>query len=87
MQKFGFILAAAAMLAVGAAAGRAEPLGVAPAGLRAAMGAASPVVPAAACREKRWGWHGWGWYPCKEQANTCDKCKWRWGYKYCWKVC
>jgi len=87
MQKFGFILVAVAVLALGIAASRAEPLGVAPAPLRAAMEAASPVEPAAACREKRWGWHGWGWYPCKEQVNTCEKCKWRWGYKYCWKVC
>jgi hypothetical protein len=88
MQKFGFILIAVAILAFGALAGsRAEALGVAPAGIRAPIAASSPVAQAA-CREKRWGWHGWGWYPCKEQpVNTCEKCKWRWGYKYCWKVC
>jgi hypothetical protein len=88
MQKLGFILIAAAILAVGVlAGGRAEALGVAPAGIRAAIEASS-AVETIACREKRWGWHGWGWYPCKEPAvNTCEKCKWRWGYKYCWKVC
>jgi hypothetical protein len=88
MRKFGFMLIAAAILVVGAlAASRADALGVAPAGIRTGVEALNPVE-TVACREKRWGWHGWGWYPCKKPpVNTCEKCKRRWGYKYCWKVC
>ena len=86
MRKLGFILMAAGILAAAAFMNQAAAFG--PTGVRAAIEAANPVEPAA-CREKRWGWHGWGWYPCKlpPQAQTCEKCKWRWGYKYCWKVC
>jgi hypothetical protein len=85
MRKFGFVLIAAAMLAGGpVASNQAEAWGAA--GIRAAAERLSPVE-AAACREQRSGWHGWGWYPCKEPVNACEKCRWRWGYKYCWKVC
>ena len=86
MRKFGFMLIAAGVLiAASAASNDAQAFG--PAGIRPAPETFNPVQPAAACREQRSGWHGWGWYPCKEQVNTCEKCKWRWGYKYCWKVC
>ena len=85
MRKLGFIVMAAGILAAAApASSKAEAFGSA--GVRAAVEALNPIE-AAACRERRWGWHGWGWYPCKEQVNTCEKCRWRWGYKYCWKVC
>lgn len=85
MRKIGFMLIAAGILIAGPpTSSRAEAFGSA--GIRAAAERLNPVE-AAACREKRWGWHGWGWYPCKEPVNTCEKCKWRWGYKYCWKTC
>jgi|GEM_PF-4012683 len=85
MRKFGFIVIAAGILAAATlASSKAEAFGSA--GVRAAVEALNPIEQAA-CREKRWGWHGWGWYPCKEPVNTCEKCRWRWGYKYCWKVC
>jgi hypothetical protein len=85
MRKFGFMVIAAGILAAMTWASRdAQAFGSA--GVRAAMEALNPVEQAA-CREKRWDWHGWGWYPCKEPVNTCEKCRWRWGYKYCWKVC
>jgi len=46
------------------------------------------VLPAAAASCRRWGWHGYGTYPCK-----CIKCKWKapgaWlpRYRYCWRIC
>jgi hypothetical protein len=85
MRKFGFVLMAATVLAGGSAASSHVETGGS-AGIRAAAERLTPVE-AAACREKRSGWHGEGWYPCKEPVNACEKCRWRWGYKYCWKVC
>ena len=85
MRKFGFVLIAASMLVLGPLTGsNAEGLGSG--GIRDAAEDFS-LLETAACREKRWGWHGWGWYPCKAAVNSCQKCHWRWGYKYCWKVC
>ena len=86
MRKFAGLLMAVGILAAGTlASGKAETLGSAQ--IRAAAQGLSPVQPAA-CREKRQGWHGFGWYPCNEPAtNTCEKCRWRWGYKYSWKTC
>ena len=84
MRKIAFTLFALGMLAYGSAPTRAYAFE------GAAIGHAGRTLTAAepaACREKRWGWHGWGWYPCKVPVNTCEKCKWRWGYKYCWKIC
>jgi hypothetical protein len=32
---------------------------------------------------RRWGWHGYGNYPCK-----CLRCKWKFpGRRFCWRVC
>jgi hypothetical protein len=85
MRKFAGLLLAIGILAAGPlASGKAESFGQ-PA-MRADAESTNPVQNAA-CREKRQGWHGFGWYPCKEPANTCEKCRWRWGYKYCWKTC
>ena len=85
MRKFGLMLIAAGILVAGPLTStKALPLGSA--GIRVAAEGLNSVQ-TAACREQRRGWHGWGWYPCKEQVNTCEKCRWRWGYKYCWKVC
>jgi len=87
MRKLALTVAAtAAILAVGSlSAYRAEAMTLGgPAGVRGAIDAISPVEKTACWR---WGWHGWGWYPCGEQANTCQKCRMGWGSKYCWKVC
>jgi hypothetical protein len=87
MRKLGLMLIAAAILLLGSLA-RNEAVAFAPAGIGPAVERMDPVERAAACRERRWGWHGWGWYPCgNEPVNTCEKCRWRWGYKYCWHVC
>lgn len=85
MRKFGFIVIPAGILAATSLASSKTEAFVCT-GIRAAVEVLNPVEQAA-CREKRWGWRGWGWYPCKEPVNTCEKCKWRWGYKYCWRVC
>ena len=87
MGKPAVIFAAILLLfAVSFAADGAQ--AISPTGMRAAIERTYPAEEAAACREKRWGWHGWGWYPCRnEPVNTCEKCRWRWGYKYCWRVC
>ncbi len=85
MRKLGLMLMTAATLAAAPLiSSEAEAFGTAR--IRAAVEGLE-LVQAKPCREKRWGWHGWGWYPCKEPVNTCEKCRWRWGYKYCWKVC
>ena len=84
MGKLALIFTAAMLFALSFAGNKAEALS--PAGLRAAIERTQPVE-TVACRERRWGWHGWGWYPCGEQANTCQKCRMGWGGKYCWKVC
>ena len=55
-----------------------------PDGVRGALADVNPIEQAGCYRR---GWHGWGWYPCKQPVNSCQKCHWRWGYKYCWKVC
>ena len=86
MRKRITLAAAAALFSAAAlmsGPAQAMPFG-APSGVLGAAEAINPIEKTACWR---YGWHGWGWYPCKEPVNTCEKCKWRWGYKYCWKTC
>jgi hypothetical protein len=84
MRTFNVGLMALVIVGTPTLVGNARAFGPVAAG--PAAGTPTAVAPAA-CREKRWGWHGRGWYPCKVPVNTCEKCKWHWGYKYCWRIC
>ena len=75
MRKLALTVAAsAAILAAGSLIGtRAEAMSLGgPAGIREAADAVSPVEKTACWR---WGWRGWGWYPCYRY----------WGYRYGWR--
>jgi hypothetical protein len=65
------IVGAAAMLVAGAL-GPAGAITIAPAAVRAAIETVNPVEKALCWR---WGWHGWGYYPCGYWIGP------RWGWR------
>jgi hypothetical protein len=83
MKALCFVLATLAVIAVGGLT-----LDRAVAKSSATQATSDQVLPAAEASCRRWGWHGYGTYPCK-----CIKCKWKapgaWlpRYRYCWRVC
>ena len=71
------VAASAAILAAGSLIGtRAEAMTLGgPAGIREAADAVSPVEKTACWR---WGWRGWGWYPCYYRSYGWRGYGWRW---------
>jgi hypothetical protein len=80
MRKFFTLAATAAVLSVAAltaAPSQAMTFG-APAGVRGAADGLN-LVDKAACW--RYGWHGWGWYPCYGYVRPY---RYGYGYGYGW---
>src|ERR1700693_5499047 len=64
------LIAGRVLIAGSPTSNRAEAFGSA--GIRAAAEGLNPV-PAAACRERRGGWDGWGWVPLQRTGEHLRK--------------
>jgi CubicO group peptidase (beta-lactamase class C family) len=83
MRKVITLAAAAAMLSVAAVMSgpaQAMPLG-APAGV---LGAAETINPIEKAACWRYGWHGWGWYPCGYYVRPGYGYGYGYGYRRGW---